>query len=346
MRRWNTGEKEFLQALHQRMGTSGLSWRDDCIIKQINPGQCLVYSIDSLNRAPSRNRANDTRSFGKWIASLIANDVIACGTAPRGLALDIGLASFLDEDDFNLFIDGVMEVCSAYHMEYEGGNLNRGTFVGGMAWGISTPGSVIRRSGARNGSVLLATAHIGFGWAVELLHHYGYREESLLDDMLQSEIAQFKDHPIIHLEAFREIWKLNVIECGMDLTDGIIEFGYEIYDRTGLGVIFSPSPIHRLVKTTASILKIDPACIMFEPGYDTPYSHGWCIPEGYIDQVCEILCRHQVPHTILGRVTDSVSGVFQKNGTRLKSLPRYWDDKLNTGSCFDQWKDNILARFG
>ncbi len=346
MRRWGIGEKEFLETLHRRMGTKGLAWRDDCMIKQINPNQCLVYSIDSLNRAPSRNRANDSRSFGKWISSLIINDVIACGTVPKGLALDIGLDSFLDEDDISMFVEGVLNVCSVYHMEYEGGNLNRGSFVGGVAWGISAPDAVIRRSGARDGSVLLATAHIGFGWAVELLHHYGYKKEVLLDFELLSEIEQFRDNPVIHLEAFQKIWELKVIECGMDLTDGIIEFGYEIYDRTGLGVIFSPTPTHRLVKATADILGIDPECIMFEPGYDTPYSHGWCIPETCIAQVCEILCRNRVPYTVLGRVTSSVSGVFQKKGAQLRPLPRYWDDKMNAGSSFEHWKESILYKFG
>lgn len=149
MNNWKTGEKEFLQSLHERIGSSKLCWRDDCIVKSVTPELSLVYSLDSLDRTPSNNRANDSRSTGKWVASVISNDVIACGAAPAGLALNIGITSFCNENDMYDFIDGVMDVCAQYNMKYEGGDLNRGTFIGGVSWGLLRTDAIIRREGAQ-----------------------------------------------------------------------------------------------------------------------------------------------------------------------------------------------------
>lgn len=342
MTSWNIGEKEFLINLHKRLGHSGLDWRDDCIIRPLTPDISIVYSLDSLQRKPSNNRANDSRAFGKWISALIVNDVIACGVLPKGLALDIGLSAFQNEADLFEFIDGVLDVCHHYNMTYEGGNLNRGDFIGGVSWGISNPDAIIRREGAKDGSILLATARIGLGWAIDLLQRIDDRGHHIIDEQMAYEIAHFKDNPVINLNAFEEIWKLDVIECGMDLTDGIIEFGFEIFDRTGLGVILSPSNPHKIVEYVSSILHIDPQDIMFDPGYDTPYAHGWCIKKVNVDIVCSILTKHSIPYTILGEVTHEVSGVYRKTGESLKPLPRFWDDKVKGSSNYEQWQKNII----
>jgi len=339
---WKTGEKEFLQSLHKRLGSPGLGWRDDCIIKAITPELSLVYSLDSLNRSPGNNRASDSRSFGRWSASVIANDVIACGVAPEGLALDIGLSAFHSEEDLSGFIDGVLDVCSCYHMKYEGGNLNRGSFIGGVCWGLSKPDAIIRREGAQDGSILLATAPVGLGWAIELLPKLKGAKRHTLDKELIDTIEHFKADPVINLPAFQEIWSLEVIDCGMDLTDGIIEFGYEIFDRTGLGVVFSPDNPHKLVNYVSALLQVSPDDMMFEPGYDTPYAHGWCIQKSNAGLVCSILNRHGISYTILGEVTKDVPGVYRKKENTLKCLPRYWDDKVKKESSYELWRKNIL----
>lgn len=343
MNNWKTGEKEFLQSLHEKIGSYKLYWRDDCIVQPINSELSLVYSLDSLDRAPSNNRANDSKSTGKWVTSIIANDVIACGVAPRGISLDIGISSFCDEDDIYNFIDGVLDVCSYYNMKYEGGNLNRGTFIGGMSWGLSKTNAIIRREGAQDNSILLAPTQIGLGWSIELMQKCKDFRQDVLDDELIREIRFFKENPVVNLQAFQEIWNLGVIDCGMDLTDGIIEFGYEIYDRTGLGVVFSPNNPHKLVKYIASLLHIDFDDVMFDPGYDTPYAHGWCIQKTNVGLVCNILNKYNIPYTILGEVTKNVAGVYRKKGCDIKPLPRFWDDKIKKESNYELWKRNILG---
>lgn len=339
---WKFGEKEFLQSLHEKMGDVGLRWRDDCIEKQIAPNLSLLYSIDSISRKIDHNQSDSAKAFGQWAACTIANDVIACGAAPKGLALDIGLGAFRDEAEIFDFVDGVLDICTHYNMKYEGGNLSRGNYVCGVSWGTAAPDRVIHRDGAKNNSVLLATAPIGVGWAINLLQTAEELKGAAIPDALASIVVEYKKKPAVNLSAFQEIWNLNCIECGMDLTDGIIEFGYEIFDRTGLGVVFSPQRPHKLVQYVAALLDMEPEDIMFEPGYDTPFAHGWCIPKASIDEVKNILEKNHILYTILGEVSENVSGVYRKRDHGLVSVPRYWDDKMKNEPSYDLWKKNIL----
>lgn len=341
--RWEIGEKEFLLSLHRRLGNIGLGWRDDCIERRIDGDLSLVYSIDSMNRKLSHNKSDDVKAFGRWAAAVISNDVVACGVRPRGLALDIGVNLFNSEDEIYGFVEGVLEVCTQYNMDYEGGNLSSSSYISGVSWGISEPDAIIHRDGARDNSILIATAPIGVGWAIELLRTVGDLKQAHIPAELVKTVDFYKENPVINMSAFQEIWNLKLIECGMDLSDGIIEFGYEIYDRTGLGVVFHPQDPHKIVEFVASLLHVDPEDIMYEPGYDTPLAHGWCIKKENINTVLAILKKYKVPYTIMGDVCDTVSGVYRKRGDALMPLPRYWDDKMKDESRYDSWLKNILG---
>lgn len=340
---WKLGEKEFLLSLHEKLGNAGFAWRDDCVERRITSDMSLVYSIDSMSRKLSHDRSDDARMFGKWVAAVISNDVIACGVSPKGLSLDIGLSAFKNEDEIYEFVEGVLDVCAQYHMKYEGGNLSRSHFVGGVSWGVSASDAIIHREGAKNNCVLLATASIGLGWAVELFRTVEVLKEASIPAEMVTIIDSYKENPVINMTAFQEIWSRDLIECGMDLSDGIIEFGYEIFDRTGLGVIFQPQSPHIVVEYAASLLDIEPEDIMFEPGYDTPFAHGWCIKKDKIEIVLAILKKYKVPYTMIGDVCDHISGVYRKKGNELISLPRYWDDKMKDEPNYDLWLRSILG---
>ena len=210
MKDWTIGEKELLVELHKKLGNIGLSWRDDCIIRQINPDLCIAYSIDSSRRWLSHNEGDDAVVFGKWVASTIVSDVIACGVTPCSLALDVGLGAFHGMEDTFRFFDGVLDVCREYGVSYEGGNLNRTKLVSGVSWGMAHPSQIISRHGAQKDSVLLATAPIGVGWASELLRIWRKKRKGVdisLPESFASFVTSYKQKSTINLPAFQEIWK-------------------------------------------------------------------------------------------------------------------------------------------
>ncbi len=331
------GEKEFLKELHRKRKT--LEWREDCIIRPVTDDLSIVYSIDSAERKICHDCNNDPKVYGRWVAAVVASDIIACGVLPKGLSLDIGINAFTDEQEICRFVEGVKDVCTEYGMEYEGGNINRSTLTCGVSWGLQKTDSIIHREGAKDGSILIATAPIGLGWA-----YYMYKKMSLPppDMAILEKATNYKKTFLVNLKAFQEIWALQVIECGMDLTDGIVEFGYEIFERTGLGVVFTSEKMHPFVNYVASKLNVPPQDFLYDPGYDTPLAHGWCISESSLESVIEILNRYEVPHTILGRVSNSISGVYRRTANKLHPLPRFWDDKFSSESNITSWYEKIV----
>ncbi len=338
----NQGEKEYLKHLSSILHPQkGLTWRDDCVIVSLNNGKSLLYTIDRPERIFfSDDQRYDMRRFGRWSAALVANDVIACGTDPRGISFDVGVGE-MSVSDIDDWARGVLDVCEKYGMTYEGGNLGIGPGLTGVAWATEEDSRIIRRQGAQHGAILIATAVVGTGWAIRLWRA-GKGAESKLGDY-----AYYQDQPWVNLDAFREIWNLGVIQAGMDITDGIIEFGYEIFEQEGLGVFFDPKyetpfPLQFIFDE----LGFPDKAAFFEAGYDTPFAHGWCVDPSSIELVTEVLRKHGVPFTLLGTVDERLDGVFCKDfeGTLVR-LPRYWDDVLKPRGSIDRWTSEILPLF-
>ncbi len=335
-------EKDFLKQLHsQRLGNgNSLSWRDDSIVASPGDGY-LVYSLDRPERVRHTSDVlADLRHFGRWSAGLVANDVIAEGARPQGISFDVGNSTFEDEDQFAAWAEGVLDVCKAYDMVYEGGNIGVGPDVVGMAYGFTD--RPIRRSGSAVGDLLIATWSLGVGWAKRMLT--GQQADVWFQDF--PIVVSHQDEPWINLNCFADIWATGAITSGMDLTDGAVEFAHEIWEQTQLGVVLSlQSEPSEAVRSAAETLNVPAWSLMLEPGYDTPYAHGWTVRRDSIDLVSAELARHGVPYTVFGEVVDGGKGVQIDVGGSQANAPRYWDDVFDHRGSVDRWRSTILNLF-
>lgn len=263
---WTKNEKQLLAHLFLKMGNKDFLWRDDAIIVPLAKELSLLYSIDNAEQIYNYQiREKNMRCYGRWATAVISNDIIACGTEPCGIAFDFGIKD-KSEEDFMEFVKGVLDICNTYGMRYEGGNINTTESISGIAWGVSNNTPIIRREVAMNGDILLVTCELGVGWAKKLLAN---QSSSVIED-------SYKEFPVVNLNMFREIWSKNIIHCGMDLTNGLIEFAYEIKDRTGYGVILNIKESSNYLNMISNKLNIPEIALRLELGYDTPYAHGWC----------------------------------------------------------------------
>lgn len=336
------GEKEFLKQFAKVLFPGrGVAWRDDAIVADCGGGECLVYSIDRAEQVFSTgDRETDLRWNGRWSAAVVANDVIACGTRPCGISFDIGLEEYKPDEIF-AWAHGVLDVCEMYRMVYEGGNLGCGRHIVGVSWGMNKRSDIITRRGAKDGDILIATALIGTGWARRLWRDKGG------DDSRLGAMANYQAEPWVNLDAFVAIWRLGAIRCGMDLTDGIVEFGYELLEQDGLGVLFDPKPSAQLpLRFVFDELGLPYQAGFFEPGYDTPFAHGWAIGPASVDAVTAILQEYDIPYTVLGAVRKDLKGVYAVDVRGdLLPLPRYWDDKMLHRGSVERWEKDILPLF-
>lgn len=336
-------EKDLLRDLHKRLrGDAGLQWRDDCVIRPTG-AELLAYSMDRPERVRSTtDPLADARHFGRWSAGLVASDVIASGAAPQGISFDVGHETFEEEEHFLAWVDGVLDVCSAYRMEYEGGNIGLGVDVCGMAYGFTH--HPITRRGARRGDQILVTWALGTGWAKRLM------SKALESGEVDASFAFFdfdmvhehQDRPWVNLAAFIEVWETGGITSGMDLTDGLIEFGQEIADQTGQGVwLERPGEVSPWISLAADYLGVSAWSLMLEPGYDTPYAHGWTVQSTAVDAVVDVLVRREVPYVVVGSVVDT-PGVHIGIEGRSVLAPRYWDDVFDERGSEEKWRDQIV----
>jgi thiamine monophosphate kinase len=333
------GEKETLVRLWRQFGRpDAKAWRDDSVFHPLPGGLTLVYSLDRPELIfDTGNRRLDLELFGRWSAAMVANDVIACGLRPMGIAFDVG-TSTLAEDDVPIWAAGVQQVCSRYGMTYEGGNIGVGPEVVGMCYGICPAEQLIRRSGARPGDLILVTAYLGTGWALRYWQEKRPGSKFPLDSF-----REYQHAPWVNLKAFEEVWTLNAVTCGMDLSDGLIEFGYEILDQSGLSATFTPPrSSSEAVRYVAEEFNIPEYAFSFEPGYDSPFAHAWCVKKALSGQVISILNNHGVLHQIVGRVDEGDAGPQLAIGDLRIKLPRYWDDVYRQRGSVARWEDEIL----
>jgi thiamine monophosphate kinase len=336
------GEKGFLEAFGRFLHHGPPSaWRDDCVIVSLDDTTNLLYSIDRPEQIfSSGDDVRDMRLFGRWSAALVANDVIACGAQPRGISFDVGVSG-LTTDLISVWAEGVLDVCRQYEMRYEGGNLGIGAGVSGVCWGTQNKAATLRRSGAVPGAILIATANIGTGWALKAWGSSGK------DPSRVAHLAHYKDEPWVNLPAFREIWRNGGILSSMDLTDGIIEFGYEILEQDGLGVLFDPVVDDAsIIDFVAHELSLPRNAFHFELGYDSPFAHGWCVERSALAAVRTVLAAYNVPVTVLGHTSSDLDGVFARvSPERIERLPRFWDDVFKPRGSLERWRKEIVPLF-
>jgi thiamine monophosphate kinase len=340
----NRSEKDFLRDLHKRLrGDTELNWRDDCVVRPTRAG-LLAYSMDRPERIRwTDDPVADARHFGRWSAGLVAGDVIASGAVPQGISFDVGHETFGEEEYFLAWVDGVLDVCGAYGMEYEGGNIGLGVDVCGMAYGFTQ--RPISRRGAAPGDQILVTWALGTGWAKRLMSK---ALEGSGGDHAAAEFFDFglvrehQDRPWVNLDAFVEVWETGGVTSGMDLTDGLVEFAHEIADQTGHGVwLECPGEVSPWILLAADHLGVSAWSLMLEPGYDTPHAHGWTVRSTAVDAVIDILVRHGVPHVLVGSVVDT-QGVNIGVDGRPVLAPRYWDDVFDGRGSEEKWREQIV----
>src|SRR5260370_468999 len=172
------GEKEFLSKI---LGTVALTAKremfDDCVVidltKLVGVAD-LPYIVYSLDHPSFIRHALDNvsahRFYGRWLAAVTCNDVVAMGGRCRGFALDLSAPLSTGIDDIHELISGIREILDDYGAVYEGGNFDASALeTVGFAWGVVQRHALVRRQGARPGDLIVVTGILGQGWVEYLV---------------------------------------------------------------------------------------------------------------------------------------------------------------------------------
>jgi thiamine-monophosphate kinase len=302
----------------------------------------LVYSIDHPGMIDRLLPAGFHWRFrGRWAAACTANDVLAMGARPVGLALDVALPAKTPVSAVREFYQGVTDVLTAYGTELDGGNIdaNERFETAAVCWGVVSPAGIIRRRGARAGDHVAVTTEPGLGWAGYLLTRLGHWEK--LSRPARAHLKGYNLMPLAPHQAILETVRSlpGAITSGMDLTDGLVEFLHTIGELTGFGVVVDAAavPVTPTLSECAALLGVPAQLLAIEYGYDTPRLHGFTVDPAQWDEVSRIWVRHGTPLYRIGEVTAEPRMDWRRQDGTVTRLPELWYDHYRGGDIVEQW---------
>ncbi|MCP4654909.1 MAG: hypothetical protein GY856_05765 [bacterium] len=355
------GEKDFL---HEILGgvadTARREAFDDCVVVDlaelagVEGLPYLVYSLDhpSFVRHPSKS-VSPHRFYGRWLAAVTCNDVVAMGARCRGFALDLAAPLDTGIADLQDLLAGIREVLDHYGASFEGGNFDANVLeTVGFCWGVVSRHALVRREGAQPGDWVAVTGILGQGWAEYLVRKRGLYED--IDPATAATLKRYKEMPVAAHGPIARSAEERCLSSGMDLSDGLVEFLHTIAGRNACGVVIEVErlpvsdatiaclPLLAEVTSAPSILVNHPGTAALEPGWDSPLVHGFTVPPDRWEIAERLFTEAGCVLYRIGTVVEA-PGVRLRIGEREINVPEFWDDQCRDGGLVVAWVDFLSA---
>lgn len=355
-------EKQFIQEiLGPLAATASADTFDDAVVIDLakltgqEEAPFLVYSIDQPSFVKHANpELNPFRFYGRWVAGVTCNDIIAMGGRCHGFSLALAAPPDTEADDIRSLVQGINDVLASCDAIYEGGNFDSGDLATvGFAWGLVPRAGLVRRSGARPGDKIVVTGELGLGWVEYQLRKHGLTDRVSPED--RRVLLDYKTMPIGAASAIAAVAEAGRFTSGMDLSDGLVEYLYSVMSRSGLGCVIDatalPIPatarrnvhlLEHVVPQAAEVLRRHPEAIAFDPGYDSPMLHAFTMRSDHIPGAQKIFRGHGAALYVIGEVTEEKIVALQRGQDRV-IIPPFWDDQLRQESTLTAWAEFLTA---
>jgi thiamine-monophosphate kinase len=361
LRDWD--EKSFIQqVLGGFARTARADAFDDAVIIDLaavtgrTDDQLLVYSMDQPSFVQPLDPAADPyRFYGRWVAGVTCNDVIAMGARCRGFSLALAAPPDLETTCVEQLLGGVADVLEFCGAEYEGGNIDSGPMgTVGLAWGLVARHAVVRRSGARPGDAIVVTGELGLGWLeYQLRKHEQLSQISPADAEL---LRHYKDMPVGAAAAIAAAADRGLFTSGMDLSDGLVEFLHTIRRASNAGCVIylQALPVSDLTRRNlklllpnlpgqADVLERYPELVALAPGYDSPLRHAFTVPSAAVAEATAICAEHGADLHVIGHATSEQRVLADLGDGRRAEVPAFWDDQFRQEDRLTAWTQFLNA---
>jgi len=214
---------------------------DDAVAKQVARGLVLVAHTDMFVESTDRLPGMSYRQAGRKAAVANLSDLAAKGAGPLGLIFAWGIPREMSEEAIRQVALGLQEAAEEYGTFILGGDTGGAPelILAGTVLGLTAPGRLVKRTGARPGDVLAVTGPIG-------LTAIGFK--MLLEGFpapnaeVESKALRAVYTPKARLSEGLALAATGVVTGGMDISDGLAVSLHQLAEASGVGVMLTELP--------------------------------------------------------------------------------------------------------
>ncbi|MEM4717419.1 MAG: thiamine-phosphate kinase [Desulfurococcaceae archaeon] len=278
-------------------------------------GPRIIYSIDAYSINSLKLPWRTYSDIGWTSLTGAVSDVLSKGGIPHASLIALGLTCNTNLGELVEFVNGLLEAAKHYHVKILGGDTNYSLedWIAVTVLGFTSAKIPPSRGGMRPGDYIIVTGVYG---AMGYLAIHGI-EKSISEKW----VIDLTKRPISRIETGYVIGEYyRLISATMDVSDGL---GYTLYTMSalsGYGIDIETPP-----RTPPQILSICGENIRCMLDYTLIGGEEYGVvivvkPKG-LDNIVKELEHFKIDFEIIGRVIDTLPGVFHK-GERL-SIKRY-----------------------
>ncbi len=271
------GEKEIIRTLIKPLlnpGNSLFLAGDDCGVIQVSDDKCVCLSTDRVPADLISYKLGllSYDQLGYYLGVLNISDVIASGSKPAGLLLNLAFDSDFPVDSFQSIVEGAKRACDDYDCHIIGGDLSHSEemSISATSIGIGDINKILYRKGAKAGDFIYCSSFIGL--TSTAFSYYlrakpkGFtlseKEEQLLATQFQKPVAKYKLSQLL-IQSGHQV-------TAMDNTDGAGQSYQELAEINSLRfeLDLKKLPIHEVTYKVAKFLDESPESIALGGGAD------------------------------------------------------------------------------
>ena len=254
------------------------------------------------------------------------SDLIVKGIKPIAIIISLGLPGDLILSDFNDIIEGIIDYCIKFELEYIGGDLNEAkeVIINPTVFGICTTGQIIFRKGMDIGDLLVANGKFGLtGVGFDLL---------LNKKINPSQYPNFTRSIYSVLEP-REIGpeglylaEENLATASIDSSDGLAKCLTELMlsnPASGFEIELNSELIDEEALGYSQEFKIPIENLVFNGGEE--FIHLFTISPNKYDKANKLIKTHGGQLYIIGKVISEEKIYIKKDGKRTELMNRGYE---------------------
>lgn len=185
---------------------------DDAALLRVPPGKLLVIATDTLNAGVHFRGDTAPADIGWKALAVNLSDLAAMGAEPAWCTLSLSLPE-IDPVWVDGFLDGFLELATAYKVALVGGDTTRGPLsICVSVHGLVEPDRVLRRDSAQIGDDLWVTGTLGDAAGALAHWHAGRTPQPVLQQRL--------DRPTPRIAAGQAV--AHLAHACIDVSDGLL----------------------------------------------------------------------------------------------------------------------------